>query len=71
VEKLEVDKWLEHEKGWMFLSGWGKDGTLEMAKDAELQVLVEEVVEEVRDATFLWVLARKRCRRIVGDSVVQ
>jgi hypothetical protein len=59
LEKLEVDKWLDHEKGWMFWSGWGKDGTLKMVKDAGLEVLVEEVVEEVGDATFLWVLARK------------
>lgn len=59
LEKPEVDRWLDREKGWIFWSGWGKGRTLKMVRDAGLEVLVEEVLEEVGDATFLWVLAKK------------
>jgi ubiquinone/menaquinone biosynthesis C-methylase UbiE len=56
---IEDDRWLAHEKGWMFWSGWGKEGSLKMVEEAGLQVLLKEVLEDVGDATFLWVLAKK------------
>jgi SAM-dependent methyltransferase len=59
TEKAEIDKWLNHEKGWMFWSGWGKDGSLEIVEEAGLEVLTGEVLEDVGDSTFLWVLAKK------------
>jgi ubiquinone/menaquinone biosynthesis C-methylase UbiE len=59
MERAEIDNWLKHEKGWMFWSGWGKDGSLKIVKDAGLEVLIGEVLEDVGDSTFLWVLAKK------------
>jgi ubiquinone/menaquinone biosynthesis C-methylase UbiE len=59
MEKAEMDKWLNHEKGWMFWSGWGKEGSLKIVQEAGLEVLIGEVLEDVGDATFLWVLAKK------------
>ncbi|KAF2793995.1 methyltransferase [Melanomma pulvis-pyrius CBS 109.77] len=55
----EVQNWLEEEKGWMFWSGWGSERTLEKAKEAGLEVVVQETVEDAVDAKFLWILARK------------
>jgi ubiquinone/menaquinone biosynthesis C-methylase UbiE len=55
----ETNRWLAHEKGWMFWSGWGKEGSLKMVEEAGMQVLLKEVLEDVGDATFLWVLAKK------------
>jgi ubiquinone/menaquinone biosynthesis C-methylase UbiE len=59
MDTCETNRWLAHEKGWMFWSGWGKDGSLKMVEEAGMNVLLEEVLEEVGDATFLWVLAKK------------
>lgn len=56
----EMDNWLGHEKGWMFWSGWGKEGSLKMVEDVGMEVVLNEVHEEVGDATFLWVLAQKK-----------
>jgi SAM-dependent methyltransferase len=55
----EKENWLKEEKGWMFWSGWGSEGTLEKVKEAGLEVIVQETVEDEEDATFLWILARK------------
>lgn len=59
MERAEIHNWLKHEKGWMFWSGWGKDGSLKIVKDLGLEVLIGEVLEDVGDAMFLWVLAKK------------
>ena len=53
------ETWLDHEKGWMFWSGWGCEGTVKMVEEAGLKILVREVKEVVGDATFLWILAKK------------
>ena len=58
----EVQNWLKEEKGWMFWSGWGSEGTLEKVREVGLEIVVQETVEDVVDAKFLWILARK------GDS---
>jgi SAM-dependent methyltransferase len=55
----EVQNWLEEEKGWMFWSGWGSEGTLEKVREAGLEVVVQETVEDVVDTKFLWILTRK------------
>ena len=55
----EMQKWLEEEEGWMFWSGWGSEGTVEKVREAGLEVVVQEMVEDVVDARFLWILARK------------
>lgn len=62
VEELptfEQDRWLDHEKGWMFWSGWGADASLKMIKDVGLDVLLQEKQQDQGDAEFMWVLASK------------
>ncbi|KAF6823059.1 methyltransferase domain-containing protein [Colletotrichum plurivorum] len=58
MDGLVMDKWL-HEKGWMYWSGWGAEGTLEKLKEAGLEVLVRDEVNDETDAEFLWVMAQK------------
>ena len=53
-----VEKWLD-EKGWMFWSGWGTDATLKQAGEAGLEIIVGETAQDMGDAEFLWLLARK------------
>ncbi|KAK7426230.1 hypothetical protein QQZ08_007260 [Neonectria magnoliae] len=55
----EVQNWLDEEKGWMFWSSWGSEGTLDKVREAGLEVVMREVVEDTVDAPFLWILARK------------
>ncbi|KAH7396838.1 methyltransferase domain-containing protein [Phaeosphaeria sp. MPI-PUGE-AT-0046c] len=55
----EIKDWMQHEKGWMFWSGWGTEGSLKMVEELGMEVLLQEELEEVADATFLWILARK------------
>jgi hypothetical protein len=56
----EMQNWLEEEKGWMFWSGWGSEGTVEKVREAGLEVVVQETVEDVVGSKkFLWILARK------------
>lgn len=67
LEQLVEEDWLE--KGvWMFWSSWGKMRSLEMVRDAGLEVIMEQVIGDeggVDDAKgkakpkFLWVVARK------------
>jgi ubiquinone/menaquinone biosynthesis C-methylase UbiE len=59
MDTRETNKWLAHEKGWMFWSGWDKDGSLKIVEEAGMQVLLKEALEEVGDATFLWILAQR------------
>lgn len=54
---LEEDRWLD--KGWMFWSGWGEEGSVKMVEDAGFEVLAREVRQAVDDARFVWILARK------------
>ncbi|KAI1198060.1 S-adenosyl-L-methionine-dependent methyltransferase [Nemania serpens] len=58
LEAVVMEKWLD-ERGWMFWSAWGEEKTLEMVKTAGLEVVVADVVEDVVDASFLWVIARR------------
>ncbi len=55
----EMQNWLEEENGWMFWSGWGSEGTPEKVREAGLEVVVQEMVEDAVDVKFLWILARK------------
>lgn len=55
----EMQNWLGEEKAWMFWSGWGSEGTVDKMREAGLEVVVQETVEDVVDAKFLWILARK------------
>jgi ubiquinone/menaquinone biosynthesis C-methylase UbiE len=57
---LEEDRWLDHEKGWMFWSGWGEEGSVKMVEDAGFEVLAREVRQAVDDAKFVWILAKKK-----------
>jgi ubiquinone/menaquinone biosynthesis C-methylase UbiE len=56
---LQEEKWLGHEEGWMFWSGWGEKESVQMVEDTGLKVLVREVKQAVGDTTFVWVLAKK------------
>jgi ubiquinone/menaquinone biosynthesis C-methylase UbiE len=80
LEQLVEADWLE--KGaWMFWSSWGKRKSLEMVRDAGLEVIMEQVVgdeggdEDNAEAegeakpTFLWVVARKRGAKTEGQEV--
>ncbi|KAF9873188.1 hypothetical protein CkaCkLH20_09351 [Colletotrichum karsti] len=53
-----VDEWL-HEKGWMYWSGWGSEETLAQIKETGLEVLLDDIVKDETDSTFLWLLAKK------------
>ncbi|XDG09726.1 hypothetical protein ABKA04_009341 [Annulohypoxylon sp. FPYF3050] len=57
-EAIVVEKWLD-EKGWMFWSGWGKEGTLEIVKEAGFHIVVGEVSDDVVDSSFLWIIAKR------------
>ncbi|PVI05107.1 methyltransferase domain-containing protein [Periconia macrospinosa] len=52
-------KWLDHEKGWAYWSGWGEEGSAKMVEEAGLNILVKEVSRCETDATFVWIIARK------------
>ncbi|KAI1399929.1 S-adenosyl-L-methionine-dependent methyltransferase [Hypoxylon fuscum] len=58
TEAVIKEKWLD-EKDWMFWSGWGRDATLDIVKEAGLHVVVSEVTKDVVDAPFLWVIAKR------------
>jgi ubiquinone/menaquinone biosynthesis C-methylase UbiE len=53
-----IDEWLG-EKTWMYWSGWGAERTAEIFKETGLDVVQREVLEDVVDASFIWILARK------------
>ena len=57
IEGVVMEKWLD-EKGWMYCSGMGVEGTLRAVEESGLEVLVKEV-EVGEDETFLWVIAKK------------
>jgi SAM-dependent methyltransferase len=59
AEAMVNEKWLDDDKGWMFWSGWGEEKTLGKIRDAGLEVVVADVVAEVVDASFLWVIAKR------------
>lgn len=48
------------EKGWMFWSGWGPERTSELVKENGFDVLSAELRGDIGDATFYWVIARKK-----------
>ncbi|KAG7136061.1 hypothetical protein HYQ45_006311 [Verticillium longisporum] len=60
VDGLQTDDWLGEGAGWMYWSGWGREGSLEKVREAGFDVVVEETTEDAEDADFLWVLAQKR-----------
>ncbi|KAI1122448.1 S-adenosyl-L-methionine-dependent methyltransferase [Nemania abortiva] len=58
AEAAVMEKWLD-DKGWMYWSAWGEKKTLEALKAAGFDVAVAEVVDDVVDASFLWVIAKR------------
>lgn len=59
LSTFEQEKWLGHEKGWMFWSSWGEEKSVEMVEKAGFEVEVREVKQAEGDVAFVWVLARK------------
>jgi ubiquinone/menaquinone biosynthesis C-methylase UbiE len=59
LEAAVMEKWLGDEKGWMYWSAWGDEKTLEKLKTAGFEVVVADVVDDVVDASFLWVIAKR------------
>lgn len=56
----EAQSWLDEKKGWVYWSSWGSEGTLAKVKEAGLEVVVQETLDDVvDDSVFLWMLARK------------
>ena len=55
----EIRSWLGDEKGWIFWSGWGSEGTVNLVREVGLEVVLQETTADVGDAKFLWILARK------------
>jgi SAM-dependent methyltransferase len=63
AEEMEcsvMDRWLKHDDGWMFWSSYGAEGTVKVFEDVGFEVLSKEIKEDVVDASFLWVMARKK-----------
>jgi ubiquinone/menaquinone biosynthesis C-methylase UbiE len=58
MDGVVFEKWLD-DKGWVYLSGFGAEATVEKVKQAGLEVVVDEVSEDAVRASFLWVIARK------------
>ncbi|KAK2046414.1 methyltransferase domain-containing protein [Colletotrichum somersetense] len=58
MAEVVMDKWL-HDKGWMYWSGWGTEGTLARIKEAGLEIILQDEINDLVDAKFLWVLAKK------------
>lgn len=56
----EQQHWLEHDKGWMFWSSWGEEGSVNMVKDAGMAILVRDVHTDADGGQFVWVLAKKQ-----------
>ncbi|KIW04981.1 uncharacterized protein PV09_04143 [Verruconis gallopava] len=59
LEGLVNENWLS-EGGWMYWSAWGAERTKKMLEESGLELLESDVVRDVVDANFLWVLARKK-----------
>lgn len=59
TEGVVMDKWLGDDKGWMFWSGWGTDAVLQKTKEVGLEIVNQEVAQDVGDAEFVWVIAKK------------
>ncbi|KAH7384534.1 methyltransferase domain-containing protein [Pyrenochaeta sp. MPI-SDFR-AT-0127] len=58
-QTIENEKWLGHDKGWMFWSGWGEEKSVKMVEEAGFKVMERELRQAVGDAEFVWILARK------------
>ncbi|TLD31482.1 hypothetical protein PspLS_01764 [Pyricularia sp. CBS 133598] len=54
-----TEKWLDHEKGWMYWSGLGAEETLRALKGVGFEIVVEDFRREDEHVVFLWVIARK------------
>jgi hypothetical protein len=62
MEYVVMDRWLDHDDGWMFWSGFGAEGSLNLFEEIGFEILSREIKTEegVAGASFLWVLARKK-----------
>lgn len=54
------EKWLGEEEGWVYWSSWGEEGSVKMVEECGLEVLGREITDDVADARFVWIVARKK-----------
>jgi SAM-dependent methyltransferase len=57
--KIVEENWLGKDKGWMYWSSWGEEGSLKMLKDAGFRILFRETKQVEGDANFVWLLAER------------
>lgn len=55
----QENKWLGHEKGWMFWSSWGEEKSVDMVEKAGFKIEFRETKQADGDVAFVWILARK------------
>lgn len=55
-----MEKWLNEEKGWMYWSSWGENGSVKMLEDAGLEIKFRETKQITGDANFVWLLAEQK-----------
>lgn len=55
----EEQNWMDHEKGWMFWSSWGEEGSIKMVEDAGFELLTREIHTDADAGRFVWLLAKK------------
>ena len=60
VSEEQINENWMGEGGWMYWSGWGVDKTKEVIEENGFEIIESEVVRDVVDANFWWVLARKK-----------
>ncbi|KAH7096993.1 methyltransferase [Auriculariales sp. MPI-PUGE-AT-0066] len=58
TEGVVYEGWMG-EKGWVFWSGYGADGTRGKIEETGLEVVLGEVAQDAVKSSFLWVIAKR------------
>lgn len=56
-EGVVEERWLQHDKGWVWFSGHGTEKTLDIIEEVGLTVMTSRIVDTVE--RFVWVIAMK------------
>lgn len=57
-ENVVMTGWMG-EKGWVYYSGWDTDKYRQLLREADLQLVLDEVKQDNVKAEFLWVIAKR------------